>query len=294
MAYLEFLLKWGEHFLVCFLIGFPLHELVCRLIHSRKWWGELGKALFVPGAIIHELGHAFACLVTGKRITGTNFGTRAEGGHVNFLMTGPCTPLVLHAVAYAPVISCGIVTALIQNYIVRNEMNFEIIESVIWLFLLISIASAAAPSTTDMKLAFHSLGERPRVTLVEAVAVIWPVFLPDLLGVTSDLALVTYLVAMVGTYILLWKLLVSPHPQSIRRALGFKPHLPGDGRDPIGERWPSFRTQGSQPILPRSPSLARGVDIPVHIATAEDVYRAAGLKVKGKKSKPNIEGFTDA
>ncbi len=294
MAYLEFLLKWGQYFLLCFVIGFPLHELVCRLIHSRKWWGDVGKALFVPGAIIHELGHAVACLVTGKRITGTNFGTRAQGGHVNFLMTGPSTPLVLHAVAYAPVISCGIVTALIQNYIALNEMNFEIVDSIIWVFLLISVASGAAPSTTDMKLAFHSLRERPRVTTVEVISLIWPVFLPDLLGVASDLALLTYLIAMISTYIILWKLMVSPCPHGTRRAKGIPQGLPGDGRDSRGERWPSFRQWLQVPELPNETRPSRGFEVRLHVATAEDVYRAAGLKVKNKRAKSNLEVLVDA
>ncbi len=295
MAFLELLLRWGQYFLIAFVIGFPLNFLVGVMTHGRRWVGSLGKALFIPGAIIHELGHAVACLVTGKRITGTNFGTNPmKGGSVNFEMTGICTPLALHAVAYAPVISCGIVTAAILNYISLNEMYFEIMDYAIWIYLLISVAAGAAPSGADMRIAFHSLSARPRVTAVEVISLAWPILLPDLLGLSSDIALLAYLIAMVCSYIVLWKLLVSPHPHGIRQALGIKHGLPGDGRDSRGERWPIFTEGRSDPALPRVARYPHGVDISLPVATAEDVYRAAGLKFKSKKSKLDMEVMTDA
>ncbi len=293
MAYLEFLLEWGQYFLLAFIIGFPLNILVCSMARGRRWVGSLGKALFIPGAIIHELGHAIACLVTGKKITGTNFGTAARGGHINFEYTGLCTPLAMHAVAYAPVISCGIVTAAIWNYIALNEMNFDLVDYIIWIYLLVAVGAGAAPSVQDMKVAFHSLSARPRVTAVEGISLLWPVLLPDLLGVASDMALLTYLVAMIASYIILWRILVSPHPLSVRHARGIRNGLPGDRRDPIGEKWPSFRKPARAGLLPGAPSYSRGVDIPLPVATAEDVYRAAGLKFKAKKSKLAMEAIID-
>ncbi len=283
MAYLEMLLEWGQYFLLAFIIGFPLNLLVGVLMHGRRWVGSLGKALFIPGAIIHELGHAVACLVTGKRIIGTNFGTAARGGEVKFINTGLCTPLAMHAIAYAPVISCGIVTAAIWNYISLNEVNFQLVDYLVWFYLLVSVGAGAAPSVPDMKIAFQSLSERPRVTIVEGISLGWPVLLPDLLGVASDVALLTYLVAMVSSYILLWKILVSPHSRGRHRARGIKNILPGDGRDPAGERWPTFRKPALDTLFAGAPKLAHGVDIPLPVATAEDVYREAGLKPKRMK-----------
>jgi hypothetical protein len=295
MAFLDLLLRWGQFFLIMFAIGLPLNFIVGNLVHAKKWWGELGKTLFVPGAIIHELGHAVACFVTGKRITGTDFGTNPlKGGHVNFQNTGICTPLALHAVGYAPVFSCGIVVALILQYIGLNEASFKMLDWAIWMYLLISVAAGAAPSLPDMRIAFHSLGERPRVTAVEAISIAWPIFLPDLLGLTSDMALLTYLVAMVGSYIILWKLLVSTHPHRARKGLGHGYGLPGDGRDPGAIKWPSFRQSPALLNLPRTPQLARASQVTIPIATAEDVYRAAGLKVKIKKQKHDVEVILDA
>ncbi len=297
MAFLEFLLEWGQYFLLAFAIGFPLHSLVCALARGRRWVKSLGVALFIPGCILHELGHAVTCLVTGKRITGTNFGTnpmKTGGGSVNFDYTGICTPLAMHAVAYAPVISCGIATASILDYLSVAYVTLNLVEKAIWLFLLLSVASGAAPSMPDMKVAFHSLSARPRVTLVEVISLGWPIFLPDLLGVSSDLALLTYLIAMVLSYIILWQILVSPHPHDFRHKSGSKPGLPGDGRDPRGESWPTFKQDTYPAGLPRAVRSPMYVDIPLHVATAEDVYRAAGLKFKPKKSKPATEAPTDA
>ncbi len=292
MAYLEFLLTWGQFILIMFAVGFPLNLAVGTLAHARKWWGELGKALFVPGAVIHELGHAIACLVTGKRITGTNFGTNPKkGGAICFQRTGICTPLALHAVAYAPVFSCGIVAAVILQYIGLNEASFKLLDWAIWMYLLVSVAAGASPSFQDMRVAFQSLRERPRVTAVETVSLGWPLILPDLLGVTSDMALITYLIAMVSSYVILWKLLVSPHA---RTGLAHGRGLPGDGRDPGAIKWPSFRHQALLPNLPRAPQSARASQVSLPIATAEDVYRAAGLKVKGKKQKHEMEVVLDA
>ncbi len=294
MAYLEFLLGWGQYFLLAFVIGFPLNILVCSLARGRRWVGSLGKALFIPGAIIHELGHAVACLVTGKRITGTNFGTATRGGHVNFEYTGLCTPLAMHAVSYAPVISCGIVTAAIWNYIALNEVHFELMDYAIWFYLLVAVGAGAAPSVQDLKVAFHSLSDRPRVTAVEVISIGWPIVLPDLFGVASDLALLTYLVAMVSSYLILWRVLVSPHPHGIPRARGIRNGLPGDRRDPSGEKRPDFRKPTSDPLFPGAFRSQHWVNIPISIVTAEDVYRAAGLKIKGKKLKFEEEVMKDA
>jgi len=284
MAYLEFLFKWGVYFCIVLVVGLPLNFLVVALTRSQRWWGGIGKALFIPGAVIHELGHAVACLVTGKRIVGTNFGTNpAKGGSVLFENTGICTPFALHAVAYAPVASCGIASALILNYISLNEANFELLDWIIWLFLLISITAGAAPSWPDAKLAFQSLRERPRVTLVEAVSLSWPIFLPELLGLASDMALLTYCVAVVVSYAILWKLIVSPHSHGIRKVTGWG--LPGDGRDPRAIAWPTVQDIPKYPALPTTFSTARGIRVDVPIATVEDVYRSAGIKVKTKRSK---------
>lgn len=295
MAFLELLLLWGQYFLITFVIGCPLSWIVSVLAHGRRWVKSLGYALFIPGTILHELGHAVACLVTGKRITGTNFGTNpVKGGAISIDHNGICTPLAYHAIAYAPVVSCGIVSAAILDYISLNKMTFTLMDYAIWLFLLVSVAAGAAPSGADMRIAFHSLSTRPRVTSVELISLVWPIFLPDLVGVTSDMALLVYLIAMVASYIILWKLLVSPHPHGFRWGLKGIPSLPGDGRDPRGERWPTFNNGVNPHPSPNLTSYRRGVYIPLPVATAEDVYRAAGLKMKPKKSKVNTDDMSEA
>ncbi len=173
-------------------------------------------------------------------------------------------------------------------------MNFELMDYAIWIYLLISVAAGAAPSGADIRIAFHSLSERPRVTAVEVISLAWPILLPDLLGLASDMALLTYLIAMVSSYIVLWKLLVSSHPLGLRHALGIKHGLPGDGRDPRGERWPTCTEGRSDPALPSVARYPHSVDISLPVATAEDVYRAAGLKIKSKKPKLDLEVMTDA
>ncbi|OLS15897.1 MAG: hypothetical protein RBG13Loki_0466 [Promethearchaeota archaeon CR_4] len=291
MVYFELIVKWGQFFLLVFAVGFPLNLVVCSVLHSRRWWGDLAKALFVPGAILHELGHAIACLVTGKRIVGTNFGTNpVKGGEVKFLHTGICTPLAMHAIAFAPVISCGIVVAFILRHIALNQASFGLFDWVIWLFLLISVTAGAGPSIPDMRVAFHSLRERPRVTLVEVISLVWPAFLPDIIGVTSDWALITYLGTMIATYIVLWILLGARHPRGIRRNVGRGRSLLGD-LPPL----PLFALHPTQlPLnegkLPRSLSNARSPDVTIPIATREDIYRAAGLKIKGKRGKHRKRG----
>src|SRR5271157_4759753 len=52
--------------------------------------------------------------------------------------------------------------------------GMDLTEYVLDVYLIAAMIYAAVPSGQDCRVALHSFGERPRVTVIEAISVIWP------------------------------------------------------------------------------------------------------------------------
>lgn len=133
--------------------------------------GGVYRIFIAPGVILHELAHAFACLVTGAKVTSINV-FKKDGGEVRH--TKPIIPiigqifislapfifgflaiyLIARAVGFRPIPADLIATP--QNafsFITESlgSINFKSIMSWLSFYLIISIAVTMTPSSQDLR-----------------------------------------------------------------------------------------------------------------------------------------------
>ena len=260
---------WAGAYAVVLLLG-VLVTCVFRFFGNSVTARAISTLLFIPGVVVHEGGHALACLLTGKKIEGIHLGLNE--GYVNFdPRTGARTPLASCLVAFAPLLSCGTIAIYLWRYVNETNPGMSLTQLVLFIYLIVAMLYAAVPSGQDCKVAFYAFGERPRVTLIEAVSLIWPLWLPDIIGTTGNIAFAVYFLGAVPTYLVLWLLFVFPRRELERgRLYNAGTLMPYDGtRDPVA---------GGMP-LPLVPPLA----IETAARVRPRLSRARALELAGVK-----------
>jgi hypothetical protein len=133
--------------------------------------GGIYRIFIAPGVILHELSHAFACLVTGAKVTSINV-FKKDGGEVRH--TRPLIPiigqifislapfiigflaiyLIARAVGFKP-LPADLINAPQNAFSFMAEslgsINFKSIMSWLSFYLIISIAVTMTPSGQDLR-----------------------------------------------------------------------------------------------------------------------------------------------
>jgi len=265
---------WVGGYAVILFFG-VLIGLAFSLFRGSSIVRAIGIILFLPGTVVHEAGHALACLVTGRKIKAVQVGL--HGGAVSYdPRTGARTPLASCLVAFAPLLSCGTCAIFLWRYVDAARASMSLTEYVFYVYLIVAMIWGSVPSGPDFMIAVHSFGERPRVTLIEMISVVWPLWLPDWVGIAGDFALAVYLIGVVSTYLPLWLLFVYPQRNRDRGLMyDVGPLLPSvPGRDPLTE-------VGFLPPAPRACPHATEAESPLE--GAPEVTRAYALILAGVK-----------
>lgn len=112
------------------------------------------RILVAPGIIVHELSHAFFCLITGAKITSVSL-FKKEGGSVTH--TNSKIPLVGNILISLAPLAVGVMFVyLLSNYLGLNHIgsweNLKNFTTLNWLifYLIFSIAVTMTPSRQDI------------------------------------------------------------------------------------------------------------------------------------------------
>jgi hypothetical protein len=98
---------WVGAYAVVFFLGLLL-ECLFHVFSKSGIARSVKLLLFIPGIVVHEIGHAIACVLTGKRIEKIHFSTHE--GYVRYDPgSGIRTPLAYCLIAFASIVSCGTV-----------------------------------------------------------------------------------------------------------------------------------------------------------------------------------------
>jgi hypothetical protein len=139
------------------------------LLHSV---GPFYRIFVIPGVVVHELSHAFACFITGAKVTGISM-FKKEGGEVRHGRSSvPVLGPIL--ISTAPFIIGAILIFLLSKligfkpinlidfdftpantaFLVKtsfSSLNLAAVKTWIGLYLVLSIAITMIPSLQDMK-----------------------------------------------------------------------------------------------------------------------------------------------
>lgn len=145
------------------------------LLHSV---GPFYRLFVIPGVIVHELSHAFACFITGAKVTGISVfkkdGGEVRHGHSAIPVLGPIfisiAPFIVGAILiflFSKLIGLKPINLIDFNFTLENtafmvktsfsSLNFSAVKTWIGLYLVLSIAVTMIPSLQDMKNMFLSL-----------------------------------------------------------------------------------------------------------------------------------------
>lgn len=186
------------------LIGLTLHAL-----HGHATIRAITPIIFFPGCLVHEVGHAIACFLTGRKVEKMHVGT--NNGFVQFdSRTGARTPLATFSISFAPMFSCGSCAVLLWHALGSAGLRWTDPMWILELYLFVAMAWGASPSYADLRVAWHSISERPRVTLVETASVGSSLCTVEALNMVGDVAFFTFIGVVVPTYLVLWTLFVYP------------------------------------------------------------------------------------
>ena len=140
--------------------------------------GPFYRIFVIPGVIVHELSHAFACFVTGAKVTGISMfkkdGGEVRHGHSSVPILGPIlistAPFIVGAILIfllSKIIGFKPVNLIDFDFTPDNiafliktsfsSLNLAVIKTWIGLYLILSIAMTMIPSLQDMKNMFLSL-----------------------------------------------------------------------------------------------------------------------------------------
>lgn len=153
-------------------------SFVINLLLGNSILGPSYRIFVAPGVIIHELSHAFLCLLTGARITKLSFFEK-NGGHVEH--SPPKIPIVGQIlISLAPFFigagaiyflskllgltspdldlnnlpKSGFINVFIQSF---NKIDYRNVKNLIIVYLVLSIAVTMTPSVQDIRNIFISI-----------------------------------------------------------------------------------------------------------------------------------------
>ena len=167
------ILKFGFLILLIFIISFFINYFLSHSILSSCY-----RIFVAPGVIVHELSHAFLCLLTGAKITKMSFFEK-NGGHVEHQQSKlPVIGQIL--ISLAPLFAGTAIIYFLSRKI--GISNFEISDlsfskeglnsffremfsgfnvhatkNWVIVYLVLSIAVTMTPSAQDMKNTFFSI-----------------------------------------------------------------------------------------------------------------------------------------
>ncbi|MFA7244409.1 MAG: M50 family metallopeptidase [Patescibacteria group bacterium] len=134
--------------------------------------GGFYRIFVAPGIILHELSHAFFCLLTGAKVVSINFfksdGGEVKHGHSKIPIIGPIlislSPFVIGALAIYflskfigfKTLNVSEVTFNAQSIFhwfidSMKSLNFTSISTIVAFYLILSIAVTMTPSVVDMR-----------------------------------------------------------------------------------------------------------------------------------------------
>lgn len=167
------IVRMGLLILLILIVSFLINLLLSQSILSS------GYRIFVaPGVILHELSHAFLCLLTGAKITKMSFFEK-NGGHVEHQPSKlPLIGQVL--ISLAPLFAGTIAIYFLSRKIGISDLHFSdlswskdsfvlfvkelfsgfnvhIAKNWIIIYLVLSIAVTMTPSVQDMRNTFFSI-----------------------------------------------------------------------------------------------------------------------------------------
>jgi hypothetical protein len=163
--------------LILFLVIIILSYIIDFYL-SHSFFGPKYRYFLAPGVIIHELSHAFACLLTGAKVTQLSVFDK-KGGHVNH--TRSKIPLLGSVIISTAPLIVGIIIIYIMSrklglsdfdflefgnepksillaniMLVKNISHFSV-KNWLLLYLTISVAVTMVPSRKDFANAFIPL-----------------------------------------------------------------------------------------------------------------------------------------
>ena len=155
-----------------FFLSFAINMLLLNSV------GPFYRLVVVPGVIVHELSHAFACFITGAKVTGISMfkkdGGEVRHGHSKLPVLGPIfisiAPFLVGALAIFLLSKLiGFKTVNLTEYDFNPQNIALLIKSTFgtldlskaktWLalYLVLSIAVTMIPSVQDMRNILFSL-----------------------------------------------------------------------------------------------------------------------------------------
>lgn len=140
--------------------------------------GPFYRLIVVPGVILHELSHAFACFITGAKVTGISMfkkdGGEVKHGHSSIPVLGPIiisiAPFIIGALAIfllSKLIGFKAINLTEYDFNPQNisllikstfgTLDLSKFKTWIALYLVLSVAVTMIPSVQDMKNILFSL-----------------------------------------------------------------------------------------------------------------------------------------
>ena len=134
--------------------------------------GPFYRIFVIPGVVVHELSHAFACFITGAKVTGISMfkkeGGEVRHGHPSVPILGPIlistAPFIIGAILIfllSKLIGFKPINLIDFDFTPTNavfliktsfsSLNLAAIKTWIGLYLVLSIAMTMIPSLQDMK-----------------------------------------------------------------------------------------------------------------------------------------------
>ncbi|KKQ18837.1 MAG: hypothetical protein US94_C0021G0002 [Berkelbacteria bacterium GW2011_GWB1_38_5] len=146
--------------LILLVLAYLINYFLVRSFFGYKW-----RFFVAPGVIIHELSHAFACLICGAKIVKISFFDK-EGGSVHhqkpiipifgpiFISIAPLVVSILifyFLAQYIKLESSLNLTAIVSNFkMIFSVVNFSHWQNLLVVYLLLSIAVTMTPSRQDL------------------------------------------------------------------------------------------------------------------------------------------------
>lgn len=155
-----------------FFLSFAINMLLLNSV------GPFYRLFVVPGVIVHELSHAFACFITGAKVTGISMfkkdGGEVRHGQSKLPVLGPIfisiAPFIIGALAIfllSKLIGFKAVNLTEYEFNPQNiamlvkssfgALNLSEVKTWLALYLVLSVAVTMIPSVQDMKNILFSL-----------------------------------------------------------------------------------------------------------------------------------------
>lgn len=164
--------------LLCLVLAILVLSFLIDFFLSNSFLGQSYRIFVAPGVIVHELAHAFFCLITGAQLKKISFfekdGGRVEHFHSKLPVIGPIlislSPLLIGSVLIyflarrlggegLDLTTFDISKQGIVEFFrtVAANINLGNIKTIIIVYLVLSIAVTMTPSFQDLKNSFLSL-----------------------------------------------------------------------------------------------------------------------------------------